>query len=162
MLLEGRCREKHPAFICPKLNISFRKFFCILYKNVKLKQKILYVTSLTILVNRKQYPYTWLFLRCSFLSNSSSRSFPALRCSASRPSRTYMLSSKNDQRQLLASSNLGQFVSEFLELRIIIRLDNVVMILKLVQIQGLLHHFAIFFKTGCTLLKLGVLGVSNC
>ena len=44
MLLEGRRREKHPAFICPKLNIPFRKFFCILCKNVKLGKKILDVT----------------------------------------------------------------------------------------------------------------------
>ena len=36
MLLEGGCCKKHPAFICPKLSIAFRKFFCILYKNVKL------------------------------------------------------------------------------------------------------------------------------
>lgn len=35
MLLEGRCREKNPAFVCPKLDISFRNFFCILHKNVK-------------------------------------------------------------------------------------------------------------------------------
>jgi hypothetical protein len=68
-------------------------------------------------------------------------------------SNLYAFVKKGHQENYWPVQNLGQFVSEFLELRIIIWLDNVVMIFKLVQIQGLLHHFAIFFKTGCTLLK---------
>ena len=67
MLLEGRCREKHPAFICPKLNISFRKFFCILYKNVKAWEEIAVCNKSYDFGQSETVPINLVILKMQFL-----------------------------------------------------------------------------------------------
>ena len=81
MLLKGTCRKEHAAFVGAKLYVAFRKVFRVLktrHNSASKAQSVDGNRTGTFFVSRKQYPYTWLFSRCSFLSNSSPRSLPVL------------------------------------------------------------------------------------
>jgi hypothetical protein len=53
-------------------------------------------------------------------------------------------------------THLGEFLSELLQPRVVVRFDDIVVVVEFAEVEGLLDHLAVFREAGVVFLGWGV------